>query len=174
MQSWQRHTDPLFVPYNVPQLSVDQEESFWRYWTEKPATISLAGVMDGRFIAHILLRDHDRHERSADLGISLDPAYIGRGLGTQLLLLTREFALLTYGIERITLDVAAWNVRALRAYEKAGFVETGRRWIDWDTPVDFKTLLGEPENGWLWEHVRIDTGYTIVLVRMCAEKTRSL
>lgn len=174
MQSWQRHTDPLFVPYNVPELSSDQEETFWRYWTGKPETISLAGVMDGRFIAHILLREHDARERSADLGISLDPAYIGRGLGTELLLLTREFAFEEYGIERITLDVAAWNVRALRAYEKAGFVEVERRWMDWDTPVDFRALLDRPGNEWLWEHVRIDTGYTIVLVRMCAQKTRSI
>jgi len=174
MQSWQRHTDPLFVPYNVPALRADQEERFWRYWTEKPATISLAGVMDGRFIAHILLRDHNPPADSADLGISIDPAYIGRGLGTELLILTREFALEKYGIERITLEVAAWNARALRAYTKAGFVEVERRWIDWDTPVDFRALLEKPENEWLQEHVRIDTGYTIVLVRMCAQKTRSL
>jgi len=174
MQSWQRHTDPLFVPYNVPVLSGDQEETFWRYWTEKPKTISLAGVVDGRFIAHILLRDHDPVAGCADLGISLDPGFIGKGLGTELLRLTRDFAYETLGIERITLDVAAWNKRAIRAYVKAGFVETGRRWIDWDTPVDFRTLLEGPGNEWLWEHVRIDTGYTIVLVRMCAQKTRSV
>jgi len=174
MQSWQRHTDPLFVPYNVPVLSEDQEETFWRYWTEKPGTISLAGVLDGRFIAHILLRDHDPQAACADLGISLDPGFIGQGLGTELLLLTRDFAYQSLGIERITLDVAAWNQRAIRAYVKAGFRETGRRWIDWDTPVDFRALLQGPENQWLWEHVRIDTGYTIVLVRMCAQKTRSL
>ena len=174
MQSWQRHTDPLFVPYNVPALSGEQEEAFWRYWTHKPATISLAGVMDGRFVAHILLRDHDAQAGSADLGISLDPAYIGQGIGTQLLRLTREYAFDTYAIARITLDVASWNQRAIRAYEKAGFVELERRWIDWDTPVDFRTLLDGPGNEWLREHVRIDTGYTIVLVRMCAEKIRSL
>ncbi|GAC1651588.1 MAG: hypothetical protein NVS9B12_00020 [Vulcanimicrobiaceae bacterium] len=174
MQRWQRHTDPLLVPYNVPALSAQQEEQFWAYWTGKPATILLAGECDGRFVAHILLRDHRAQERSAELGIAMDPAFIEMGIGTQLLRLTREYALETLGIERITLEVAGWNRRALRAYEKAGFVETERVWNAWDTPVDFRAILADPQNEWLREYVRIDTGYTIVLVRMCAQKTRSL
>lgn len=174
MTRWQRHTDPLLVPYNVPPLAQDQEEQFWEYWTSKPSTVSLAGEMDGRLIAHVLLRAVDLHASSADLGISMDPACIGAGIGTKLLQLTRTYAGQELGIRTITLDVAAWNRRALRAYEKAGFQEIGRRWVQWDTPVDLRALLAQAGNEWLAEFVRIDTGYTIVEVRMCAQETRSI
>ena len=174
MTRWQRHTDPLLVPYNVPLLGADQEEQFWEYWTSKPATVSLAGEMDGRFIAHVLLRALDLHASCADLGISMDPAHIGAGIGTKLLCLTRSYAAQVLGIRTITLDVAGWNRRARRAYEKAGFREVERRWVQWDTPVDLRALLAQPGNEWLTEFVRIDTGYTIVEVRMCAQETRSI
>ncbi len=174
MRRWQRHSDPLFVPYNVPQLSREQEREFWNYWTSKPATVSLAAELDSRIVAHILLRDYSEQAASADLGISMDPAYIGRGIGTQILRLVREYAQSELGIQTLTLEVAGWNLRAICAYRKAGFDEVDRRWMDWDTPVDFRALLSEPGNGWLAEFVRIDTGYTIVLVRMRTQKTRSL
>lgn len=174
MQAWQRHADPLFAPYNVPVLTDDQQAAFWEYWTGKPDTVSLAGEIDGRFIAHILLRGCDRNAATADLGISMDPAFVGRGIGTQLLQLTRSYAATQLGIYTITLEVAGWNRRALRAYQKAGFVETGRVWMPWDTPVDFRALLADPAHEWLKPFVRIDMGYTIVLVQMCAQNSRSL
>ncbi|MDQ6931361.1 MAG: GNAT family N-acetyltransferase [Candidatus Eremiobacteraeota bacterium] len=174
MQAWQRHTDPLLTPYNVPVLADAQQAVFWDFWTGKAATVSLAGELEGRFIAHILLRDYDADFGSADLGISMDPAFVGQGLGTQFLRLTRRYAATELGIQKITLEVAGWNLRALRAYEKAGFVETGRVWMPWDTPVDFQALLADPARAWLKPFVRIDTGYTIVLVRMCAQNSRSI
>ena len=174
MQQWQPHTDPLLKPYDMPRLSGEQHEQFWEYWTGKPATISLVGELNSRCIAHILLRDHCEAQASADLGIALDPAYLDRGLGTELLRLTRAYAAQTLGIEKITLEVAGWNRRALAAYAKAGFEEIDRRWIQWDTPVDVRALLCKPGNEWLHAFVRIDTGYTIVLVRMCAQKTRRI
>ncbi|MDP9017904.1 MAG: GNAT family N-acetyltransferase [Candidatus Eremiobacteraeota bacterium] len=168
MQKWQRHTDPLFTPYNVPVLTPEREETFWQYWASRPATISLGGFLGDRFIAHMLLRDYDPQAGTADLGISLDPAYLGQGLGTVLLRLMRKLARETYGIEEITLEVAGYNERAMRAYRAAGFVETGRRWMSWDTPIDFRALLAMPEHRGLGEFVRVDNGYMIVLVRMSA------
>lgn len=174
MRQWERHADPLFQTYNVPRLTPEQQETFWRYWTGKPGTVSLAGEFEGRFIAHILLRDLDPEAKTADLGISLDPAYVGQGLGTELLRLTQRFALQSFGLNQLTLDVFAYNRRALRAYLSAGFEEIDRRWIQSETPVDFRALLQMPENAWMREFVRIDSGYMMVLVRMSAQTKKAL
>jgi [ribosomal protein S18]-alanine N-acetyltransferase len=62
---------------------------------------------------------------ATEIGLGLRPDLTGRGLGgefTQAAIgLARE-----QGAARITLAVAAFNLRAIRVYERAGFVETGR------------------------------------------------
>ena len=166
MQRWTRHTDPLFATYNVPKLTSEQSRAFFDR-IAGPDTISFGGESAGRLVAHIVLRHIDPAAASAELGIAMDPAWTGRGIGTQLLRLTLAEAA-RRGLRRIELDVASYNERAMRAYRKAGFRETGRRWLSYETPVDFRALLAEPANAWLAPHVRIDTGYMISLVHMCA------
>ena len=166
MQRWARHTDPLFATYNVPKLSAAQSRAFFER-IAGPGTISFAGETGGHMAAHIVLRHVDLAGGSADLGIAMDPAWTGRGLGTEFLRLTLAEAALR-GLARVELDVASYNERAMRAYRKAGFRETERRWMRYETPVDFRALLADPANAWLAAHVRIDTGYMISLVHMCA------
>ena len=166
MQGWARHTDQLFATYNVPKLTGAQSRAFFER-IAGPGTISFAGEAGGLLVAHIVLRHVDPAAGYADLGIAMDPAWTGRGLGTSLLRLTLAEAA-RLGLTRIELDVASYNERAMRAYRKAGFRETGRRWMRYETPVNFRALLAEPGNAWLADHVRIDTGYMISLVHMCA------
>ena len=174
MAAWGRYDDPLFTPYNIPKMSGEQQEAFWRYWVLRPKTIALAGEADGRFIAHILLRDHDPAAGSADLGISMDAALVGQGLGTKLLQRLRTYAQTEHGIRLITLDVAGYNLRAIGAYKRAGFIEDARRFVSFDTSIDFAALLENAHYDWLRPFVRrsetIGGGYMIELVRMYAEQ----
>ena len=174
MAAWGRYDDPLFSPYNIPRMSAAQQDAFLRYWVERPNTIALAGESNGRFIAHILLRDHDRSAASADLGISMDAALVGQGLGTKLLQRLRAYAQSEHGIKRITLDVAGYNLRAIGAYKRAGFLEESRRFIPFETSIDFTALLENSQYAWLRAYVRrsetIGGGYMIELVRMYAEQ----
>jgi len=66
------------------------------------------------------------------------PAWYGRGLGSEATSLVVRHAFETVGLARLTLDVLARNPRAIRAYEKVGFVETGRRDEDGETWVDME------------------------------------
>lgn len=64
---------------------------------------------------------------SANYRIALrGPAWYGRGLGTEAGQLTVQHAFTTMGVKRLTLEVLARNPRAVRSYEKIGFVESGR------------------------------------------------
>ena len=60
-----------------------------------------------------------------EIGLGLRPDLTGRGLGLAFTAAAIELAE-HRGAERIVLVVAAFNRRAIRVYERAGFVETGR------------------------------------------------
>ena len=60
-----------------------------------------------------------------EIGLGLRPDLTGRGLGLDFTAAAIELAE-HRGAERIVLVVAAFNARAIRVYERAGFAETGR------------------------------------------------
>ncbi len=74
------------------------------------------------------IRDFTNANRTAEFGISIgDPAYRGRGLGTEATRLVLDFAFTVLGVHNVWLDTASYNTAAISAYQKAGFVEIGRR-----------------------------------------------
>jgi RimJ/RimL family protein N-acetyltransferase len=81
----------------------------------------------GQFIGEIRLDKLDLSDRRATLAIGIvDPAVLGRGYGTEAIRLLLAHAFGTLGLHRIGLRVVAYNDRAIRAYEKCGFVVEGR------------------------------------------------
>jgi RimJ/RimL family protein N-acetyltransferase len=76
---------------------------------------------DGRYIGFLGLRVNDSEQGgSYRIGIE-NPEYWGRGYGTEVAGLVLRYAFETLGLHRVHLMVAAYNVRARRCYEKAGF-----------------------------------------------------
>jgi RimJ/RimL family protein N-acetyltransferase len=71
-----------------------------------------------------------------EIGLGLRPELAGRRLGLEFFRTGVEFGRRHFGAERIILAVAAFNERAIKVYERAGFVEVGRhvrrfeRWGD--------------------------------------------
>jgi len=62
---------------------------------------------------------------ATEIGLGLRPDLTGRGLGQAFTNAVIDLARRA-GAGRITLAVATFNVRAVRVYERCGFVETGR------------------------------------------------
>lgn len=60
------------------------------------------------------------------VGIGLRPDATGRGLGEEFLRAGLQFAADRWHPAGFKLAVAEWNARAIRVYERAGFVATGR------------------------------------------------
>lgn len=76
---------------------------------------------DGRYIGFLGLRVND-DEKGGSYRIGIEnPEYWGRGCGTEVARLVLDYAFDTLGLHRVHLRVAAYNVRARRCYEKAGF-----------------------------------------------------
>jgi RimJ/RimL family protein N-acetyltransferase len=69
-----------------------------------------------------------------EIGLGLRPDLTGRGVGLEFLRGGIAFAREHFGTERIILNVAEFNERAIKVYERAGFRRTGahmrtfRRW----------------------------------------------
>lgn len=52
-----------------------------------------------------------------------EPDYWNRGIGTLLVQAMLEFLANVIGVQKVVMDPQAWNERALRCYEKCGFVK---------------------------------------------------
>lgn len=97
-------------------------------WVENVASHPAAWVIEyqGRAIGEVLLDNFVEADKRAGLIIGiLDPAVIGKGLGTEAIKAIAEFAFDTLGIHKLSMRVLAFNIRAIRAYERVGFVREG-------------------------------------------------
>lgn len=78
-------------------------------------------------VGHLGLFNTDGKDRCGTIGIVLGPLYLGKGYGTDAMRVIVGFGFRELGLHRIELGVYEFNVRAIAAYRKAGFVEEGRR-----------------------------------------------
>lgn len=78
-------------------------------------------------IGHIRLDQVNMIDRRASLAIGIDDAAsLGLGLGTEAIGLVQHFAFEQLKLHRLSVRVLAYNARAIRAYEKCGFIVEGR------------------------------------------------
>jgi len=89
--------------------------------------LALVDAVTGRCVGEAVLNDTDETNRSSGFRILIGPGGRDRGLGTEATVLLMEHAFTTLGLERVELEVFAFNPRGRRVYEKAGFVVEGVR-----------------------------------------------
>jgi ribosomal-protein-alanine N-acetyltransferase len=145
------------VDLHFEQLSQEEAEAIseWRYpepysfynWTADVDDLrelldpSLRGeaywaVKDeaGELVGHFSFKPKD--EQTVEIGLGLRPDLTGRGLGGSFLAAGLEFAGTRFALARFVLSVATFNTRAIKVYERAGFVPVrvymhttaGREW----------------------------------------------
>lgn len=68
----------------------------------------------------------DWHDDCVEVGLGVRPDLTGRGLGGQYVQAELDYARQEWAPSRFRLWVAAWNERAIRLYERHGFVEVDR------------------------------------------------
>ena len=84
-----------------------------------------------------------------EVGLGLRPDLTGRGLGLEFLLAGIDFGRRRFGLSRVILNVAAFNERAIKVYEQAGFREIGRHTRRFDRwgEVEFVEMEQAAERG---------------------------
>ncbi len=95
-------------------------------WTDEPEAIRLTIEVGGAVAGLIQFTEElAPRYRHATIDLFLDPALRGRGLGTEAVRRVVRHLIDDRGHHRITIDPAAANAAAIRAYEKVGFEPVG-------------------------------------------------
>ena len=95
-------------------------------WTDDPGSTRLTVLVDGAVAGLVQYYEEPEPKyRHANIDVFLDPAVHGRGLGTEVVRRVARHLIEERGHHRITIDPAAANAAAIRAYEKAGFRPVG-------------------------------------------------
>ena len=97
-------TDPTVDDQDAFTIVVDGEIAGWVGWYEET----------------------DPDYRHGGLDIFLSPAFHGRGLGREALLVVARWLIAERGHHRLIIDPAAANTRAIRTYTSLGFKPVGR------------------------------------------------
>ncbi len=127
---------PMFLDPEVSRLTGSHDdggldEGRLRAWygsrEEQDDRLDLAVVerATGNVVGEVVLNGWDRANESCGFRIALVPGTYGGGLGTEATRLVVGYGFEKLGLHRIALEVYAFNPRARRAYEKAGFVAEG-------------------------------------------------
>lgn len=129
---------------DIPGWDDTAEARFWDWYDTRnaqPDRLDLAVVdkASGQAVGEAVLNDWNGGNRSCSFRILLGPRGRDRGLGTEVTRLIVGYGFEQLGLHRIELQVYAFNPRAQRVYEKAGFVVEGAlrdalrwdgRWVD--------------------------------------------
>lgn len=114
-----------------PRPEAPLVEMFAQWSENKPysgnAGFSIFERATGAFIGHITLFGGTLPHRAVEMAVMIGPDFVGQGFGTRASKLMSSYGFRELGLHRIGLCVAAFNPRAIRAYEKAGFVREGRQ-----------------------------------------------
>jgi RimJ/RimL family protein N-acetyltransferase len=114
------------VDWPAPKLrTADEAHGAYRKLDQDPLTWVIdAG--DG-YIGHIKLHSLNPQDRRAALAIWIeDGSRRNQGLGTEAIRLVLTYVFDKLGLHRLSIRVLDINARAIRAYEKCGFVREGR------------------------------------------------
>ena len=117
------------------QFSLQDVERHCRKIEEAQDRVDFAITVSGRTVGEVVLNQIDFQNRCASLRMAIwQKDMRDQGFGTEALELVLEYAFKSIELNRIELEVYAFNPRARHVYEKLGFVAEGvrREALWWD------------------------------------------
>jgi RimJ/RimL family protein N-acetyltransferase len=114
-------------PTRIPQTRAFQEHQIEEMIRpDSTSKIFVIETLAGEAIGECGLRNFDWVSRNAELIITIgDKRYWGKGCGTEVVSLVLEIAFDRLNLHSVNLTTLATNERAIRCYEKCGFVREG-------------------------------------------------
>jgi RimJ/RimL family protein N-acetyltransferase len=107
-------------------VSYAEEERWFRDYERRTDEQIFAIEVAGRHIGNFGLHKVDRTHQKADMGIVIGETDCwSHGFGTDAILAGLRYGFDHLGLNKVSLDVLEYNVRAIRSYEKCGFQTEG-------------------------------------------------
>ena len=131
-------TEYLLTYPGEMSLTAEQEGEFLRKKEQSPGAVELLALVDGRVVGSAgidAVGTREKLKHRAELGISVEKAFWGLGIGRALLRGCVACAKQA-GYAQLELEAVAENERAIALYESEGFIEYGRN------PLGFLTREG--------------------------------
>jgi RimJ/RimL family protein N-acetyltransferase len=130
--------DPEVTRLTGSHGKIGEDKARHWYRTRKDQTdrldLAIVDKASATVVGEAVLNEWDPDNQSCNFRIFIGPAGQDRGLGTEATRLIVGYGIEQLGLHRISLGVYAFNPRAQRAYEKAGFKAEGvfRDALLWD------------------------------------------
>ncbi|MGA7195176.1 MAG: GNAT family protein [Anaerolineales bacterium] len=116
----------IYLPMSLRDEEQWFEQMAQRDQAEKPMAIEAREGEGWKLIGNCSVFNIEWTNRSAELGIAIGEKSVwNQGYGTETMQLLLQHGFETLNLNRIYLRVYSTNLRAMRAYEKAGFVLEG-------------------------------------------------
>lgn len=138
------------------RLTPDQwEAEFFKRHSDPNRIMLIADSPNEAAVAYFTLIDIDWKElKVGNIGFRVKPTCCDKGIGTAVMRTAANWSF-SCGINLLRLDVAGCNARAIRCYEKCGFVKTGEFWRDDDSLANID--LEDSRYDFLRPHVRLSS-----------------
>jgi len=133
-------------------MTLEQEREWIKASPEKRQEVNFAiDTSGGVHIGSVGLRNIDEVYHYADFGIMIgDKNYWNKGLGSEATNLMLCYGFEQLHLHRIELDVYEYNERAIKVYERIGFIKEGvkREHVLWDGKFYDTILMGMLASEW--------------------------
>ena len=132
--------------------SADMDSLYRERYGDENRISLVADHLASQAVGYISLIEIDWQRRGCrNIGIRVHPEWCGKGVGTVMLAAVSEWWFCS-GMNKLRLDVASSNQRAIRCYEKVGFTIYGEFWKAMD---DLKGVnFADPKWHFLKGHIR--------------------
>ncbi len=120
----------LLNPETIVPITDEAEDEWYEnaIKSKEDFFFAIRTLSDNQLIGSCGLFHISAKNRCATLGIGIgDKDYQGKGFGTDTMQVLLRFAFQERNLNRVQLEVFAFNSRAIRTYEKVGFVHEGVR-----------------------------------------------
>ncbi|MGW2521144.1 GNAT family N-acetyltransferase [Streptomyces sp. NPDC001617] len=129
---WEIIQDPEVIRFTFEpstELTLERLRSWYGSRATQPDRLDLAVTAPdtGELLGEVVLHEWDAAARSCTFRTLIGPRGRGRGVGTEATRLVVGYAFEQLGLHRVQLEAYGHNHRALRVYEKVGFVVEGVR-----------------------------------------------
>lgn len=122
-------------PESTVQYLLDPQNSFYGIYGQEGDLVAFCSFgPDGQ------VTGGDYSTPALDIGLGVHPDLTGRGRGSQYVKAVIDFAIQNYSPDRLRVTIAAFNQRAQKVWEKAGFRAVQNFQSGW-TNMDFVIMM---------------------------------